>query len=270
MFAIPPLFQDSIALYLLCLLILIGGQIIYATVGFGAGMFAVTLLVILLDDLPGVVSTMLLLTWITEVLVLARGEWRHAWGKLLLVIVPPLFVGVFIGTKLLASGSGEALKIVLGVVMALAGIHFLVSDIRGRRIASQSTDATEPPRHIKPWIVAAGIPAALASGVLGACFGTGGPPIIVLFKSMKLDKRLFRATILSFFFATSISRMTTGIWLNTLGLDNVYAALWLVPGSVIGTILGAKIYKRLSEQHFARTVSLLITILGITLVLKSL
>lgn len=267
--AIPPLFHGSLLIYLLCLLILIGGQVIYATVGFGAGMFAVTLLVILLDDLQGVVSTLLLLTWITEVLVLSR-EWRYAWRKLLFVIVPPLFVGVFFGTKLLASGSGEALKIVLGIVMALAGLHFLASDIRSRRAEEDSNNASSEPRRVHPWMVGAGIPAALASGVLGACFGTGGPPIIVLFKSMKLDKRLFRATILSFFFATSVSRITTGIWLGTLGMDNVRAAIWLVPGSIIGTILGAKIYKRLSEQHFARTVSILITLLGLTLVIKSL
>ncbi|MCB9853869.1 MAG: sulfite exporter TauE/SafE family protein [Phycisphaerales bacterium] len=268
MFTIPPLFQDSIALYLLSLLILITGQIIYATVGFGAGMFAVTLLVILLKDLPGVVSTILCLTWITEVLVLSR-EWRHVWGRLLFVIVPPLFLGVWIGTKLLAAGNGEALKVALGGFVAAAGIHFLITELRGRNGTSQLDATAAKSQSIRPLMAAICIPVATMSGVLGGCFGTGGPPIIVLFKSLRLDKRTFRATLLAFFFATSISRITSGITLGTLGMTNVHAALWLAPGAVIGTILGAQIYKRLSEHHFARIVSVLITVLGLTLIVTS-
>lgn len=268
MFTIPLLFQDSILLYLLSLLILITGQIIYATVGFGAGMFAVTVLVILLDDLPGVVSTMLLLTWITEVLVLSR-EWRHIWGRLLFVIVPPLFLGVWIGTKLLAAGNGEALKMALGGFVAAAGIHFLITDIRGGNGATQLDATAARLRPIRPLMAAICIPVAMLSGILGGCFGTGGPPIIVLFKSLKFDKRTFRATILAFFFATSISRISSGIAIGTLGMNNVHAALWLAPGAVIGTILGAQIYRRLSEHHFARVVSVLITMLGLTLIVTS-
>lgn len=255
-------------LYLFCLLILIGGQIIYATVGFGAGMFSVTLMVIVLDDLPGVVSTILLLTWITEVLVLSR-EWRHAWGKLLWIIVPPLIVGAWIGTKVLASGSGEALKMTLGAFVAAAGIHFLVTDIRDRRPKHPDAAAGNGLPRIRPLLGLISVPVALASGILGACFGTGGPPVIVLFKSLKLNKRTFRATLLAFFFATSISRVTFGITEKTLGMDNVRAGLWLVPGSIVGTIIGAKVYKHLSEHHFARVVSMLIVVLGLTLVWTS-
>jgi len=266
--SIPPLFQGSVGLYLAGLAILICGQIIYATVGFGAGMFAVTLLVILLDDLPGVVSTILCLTWITEVLVLSR-EWRHAWGGLLCVIVPPLFVGVFVGTKLLAAGSGEGLKIALGAFVAAAGVHFLIMDIRNRRLAPDASAGATPRRTLRPLMIAICAPVALLSGVLGGCFGTGGPPIIVLLKSLGLDKRTFRATILAFFFATSISRISFGVTLGTLGMKHVHAALWLAPGAVVGTIIGAQVYKRLSERHFARVVSALITILGLTLIWTS-
>lgn len=268
MLSIPPLFQHSVGLYLLCLLILIGGQVIYATVGFGAGMFAVTLLVIVLEDLPGVVSTLLLLTWITEVLVLAR-EWRYAWGRLLWFMVPPLFLGVWIGTRLLASGNGEALKMTLGAFVAAAGIHFLITDLRGRRLDQPGENGGARRRAIRPLLASVGVPVSLASGILGGCFGTGGPPVIVMFKSLKLDKHTFRATLLAFFFATSLSRITAGIAVGTLTMKNVHAAIWLAPGAVIGTIIGAKIYRRLSEHHFARVVSVLITILGVTLIVTA-
>lgn len=266
---IPTLFQNSLPIYLLCLLILIGGQFIYATVGFGAGMFAVTLLVLLLDDLPGVVMTMLLLTWITEVIVLSR-EWRHAWGKMLLVIVPPTVIGLWVGTRTLAAGNGEALKFVLGAFVAVAGLYFLWSDIRAavRDASAPAPNASTiaPRRRVTPRLVALCAPIGLVSGVLGACFGTGGPPVVILFKSLGLDKRAFRATLLGLFITMSVSRITFGITEHILTLDNVHAALWLVPGSVIGTTVGAKVHGHLSEHVFARVVSVLITVLGVTLI----
>jgi len=262
---LPPLFQDSLTYYLLCLLILLGGQLIYATVGFGAGMFAVTLLVLLLGEIPGVVMTMLLLTWITEVLVLSR-EWRYAWGRLLLVIVPPTVVGLWFGTNALASGDGDALKRMLGAVVAAAGFWFLYSDFReSRRNARQGTSTANTQPQLTVAKAAASLPAGLAAGFLGALFGTGGPPVIVLFKSFGLDKRAFRATLLALFMTKSVTRASFGIYKGLLTLDHVWAAFYLIPGSVLGTIIGAKIYHRLSERHFGRAVSILIVILGLTL-----
>lgn len=266
MLELPVLFPSPIH-YVAALLILIGGQLIYATVGFGAGMFAITLLVLLLDDLHGVVMMMLLLTWTTEVLVLSR-EWRHARGRLLGWMIPPMAVGTYFGNNMLKSGDGEQLKILLGTVVAAAGLWFLFQDYRRSRAGE--VDAPDREVAITPVRAVIGAPTCFASGFLGALFGTGGPPVIIYLKSFDLPKTNFRATILSFFMGMSIARMTIAVASDNLHGADVHTAIWMLPASVIGTILGAKVYRLLSERVFAKLVSIMIVLLGLVLIATNL
>lgn len=252
--------------YYLALLILISGQLIYATVGFGAGMFAITLLVMLLGNTPGVVMMMLMVTWITEVLVLAR-EWPNARGRLLLVMIPPMMIGAFLGDWFLKKQKSEVLEFYLGVVVAAAGAWFIIQDIQRTRALAVKEESQ--PKPISLWRGAIATPFCFASGFLGAVFGTGGPPVIVYLKSFHFPKRNFRATILSFFFSMSITRVSFASWSGNLQMAHIKAALWMLPASVIGTLVGAKVYKRLSERVFARVVSVIIFILGIVLIVKA-
>ncbi len=64
----PELFP-SVTVFVLCGLVVACAQMIYATVGFGAGMFSIALLAMLLPDLAGAVAALLLLTLVTEVWV---------------------------------------------------------------------------------------------------------------------------------------------------------------------------------------------------------
>ncbi len=265
-FELPALFP-SVGHYLLALLILISGQLIYATVGFGAGMFAITLLVLLLDDLHGVVMMMLLLTWTTEVLVLSR-EWRNARGLLLVWMVPAMVVGVYFGNNVLKSGDGEQLKLLLGVVVAAAGLWFLYQDYQRRRASDE--DHKQQVTTISTLRAAIATPMCFASGFLGALFGTGGPPVIIYLKTFHMPKMNFRATILTFFMSMSVARMWIAIGSDNLTWVDVHTAVWMIPASVAGTILGAKVYSRLSEQVFASIVSVMIFLLGLILIATNL
>lgn len=265
MLELPTLFP-TVGHYVLALLILIGGQLIYATVGFGAGMFAITLLVLLLDDLPGVVMMMLLLTWTTEVMVLSR-EWRHARGKMLLWMVPPMALGTVVGTALLKSGDADKLKLLLGLVVALAGLWFLFQDYKNK--TNDLVKAAMPARPMNNIRGIIALPVCFSSGFLGAMFGTGGPPVIIYLRSFNLPKGNFRSTILAFFITMSVSRVCAaylGKGDALLTWKDFHAAAWMIPASIIGTILGAKVYSRLSERVFARIVSVMIFLLGLVLI----
>ena len=117
------LFPD-IPTFIACALIMAGAQLIYATVGFGAGMFSVTLLAMVLPELTDVVAVLLILTLVTEVSVLAR-DWRRARVRLLIGLLPTMAIGLWIGTEVLVTGDVSFLKRALGLVVAAAGLWFL-------------------------------------------------------------------------------------------------------------------------------------------------
>ena len=98
----PELYPDLLT-FIACCLIMTGAQLIYATVGFGAGMFAVALLAMILPDLAGAVAVLLILTFVTEVSVLAQA-WRETRLRLLLGLVPTMAIGLWVGTQVLLEG----------------------------------------------------------------------------------------------------------------------------------------------------------------------
>ncbi|MCP4593315.1 MAG: sulfite exporter TauE/SafE family protein [bacterium] len=254
----PELFPNP-TVYVLSLLIVAGAQLIYATVGFGAGMFSIALLALLLPDLPGTVTTLFLITLVTEVWVLCHA-WRQARLRMLLTVLPTAILGLWLGTHLLVTGEVGWLKRLLGVVVLAAGAWFLYEERRNRSEATASTSLdVGGGGRLRAW---ASLPVGLASGVLAALFGTGGPPVIILLRGYRLDKGAFRATLLWFFLLMSVLRAGGYAQAGLLTMREVVAAGWLLPGSLIGVVVGMAAHRHLSERHFARGVSVLLILLG--------
>lgn len=256
----PELFVNMPSL-VVCVLIMAGAQLIYATVGFGAGMFAVALMALVLPDLTGIVVVLLMLTFVTEVWVLAR-NWRSAKVRLLGWLVPGMVVGLWLGTRILATTDVGILKRFLGLVVIGAGLYFVIELRAGQSSASKARSETESSRKAS-WI---SLPVGLLAGLLGALFGTGGPPAIIFLRAYRLDKAAFRSTIMVFFLLMSLVRAGTYTQAGLITVDRVVAAALLLPGSVAGIVIGMVIHKRVSERQFSQAVSLLLVTLGALLV----
>lgn len=284
----PELFP-SLTSFVACCAIIAGAQLIYSAAGFGAGMFAVTLLALVLPDLAGSVATLLLLTLLIEVAVLFRA-WRSIQLRLVGPLVPGMLVGLPIGTALLALGPVDDLKRILGIVVAAAGAWFLWSGWRPARhatpqfdpaapvtpatkspsAASASTDAvnastadTTPNRPAAPWVVA--LPVGFVSGTLAGLFGTGGPPVIITLRALGLTKSAFRATLLTYFLLMSVGRSGWYLAGGLFTLDYVLAALWLLPATLVGWLAGMWLHTRVSERAFSQAVAILLLCLGLML-----
>lgn len=255
----PDLFGHPLPL-IACVLIMAGAQLIYATVGFGAGMFAVTLMAMVLPDLTGVVVVLLILTLVTEVWVLTRA-WRQARIRLVVWLVPGMAVGLWLGTRILVTTDVGLLKQFLGWVVAGAGLYFAFEN-RVRR-GTQNPEESEKclPLSVS-WI---SLPVGFLSGVLGALFGTGGPPVIIFLRACRLDKATFRSTILMYFLLMSLLRAGTYTTAALFTMDRVWAAALLLPGSIAGVIVGTVIHNRISDRLFSQVISVLLIVLGLLL-----
>jgi uncharacterized membrane protein YfcA len=252
----PDLF-GSIQQFAVCMLIMLGAQLIYATVGFGAGMFAVALMALVLPDLADIVVMLLILTLIAEISVLAR-SWRHIESRMLVWLIPGLLIGLWLGTKILIAADMSLLKQILGFVVAGTGAYFFYESRTGNQ---KQDSAGSRPRMFRGagWF---SLPVGLFSGVLGAIFGTGGPPVIVFLRACRLNKTAFRSTIMTYFLSMSILR--AGVYSTTglLTADRALAAVMLLPGTIAGIILGVILHERISERQFGYVVAILLVILG--------
>ena len=257
----PDLFPN-VGIFVVCALVVAGGQLIYATVGFGAGLFSVAILAMILPDLSGVVATLFLLILVTEVWVLLHA-WRHARMRLLLGLLPTTVLGTWLGTELLVGGDMADLKRLLGLVVMGAGAWFLYSERKPGGVLEKepptAAGAAKSPDTVKIWV---SLPAGLAAGVLGGLFGTGGPPVIILLKAYRLGKSAFRSTLLWYFFLMSIIRGTAYLRAGVLTERELIAAAYLLPASVAGALLGMVLHRRIQEVSFAVAVSVLLILLG--------
>ncbi|UCE60889.1 MAG: sulfite exporter TauE/SafE family protein [Phycisphaerales bacterium] len=255
----PELFGD-IPSFVACVLIMAAAQVIYATVGFGAGMFAVSLMALVLPNLTGVVVVLLILTFVTEVWVLAH-NWHHARIRLLGWLLPGMAVGLWTGTWILETSDVSFLKRLLGLVVIGAGVYFILES-RNRRHNQNAASGKAQLAQKTPWLT---LPLGLISGVLGAMFGTGGPPVIILLRAYGLDKAAFRSTILTYFLLMSLLRAGTYTNAGFITVDYALAAGMLLPSSLVGIIIGMIVHNRISESRFSQLVSVLLVALGILL-----
>jgi uncharacterized membrane protein YfcA len=256
----PDLF-GNLPCFIICALIMAGAQVIYATVGFGAGMFAVTLMSLVLADLRGIVVVLLIPTLATEVWVLAR-NWNRARIRLLGWLVPGMAVGLWVGTRVLDTTDVGLLKRFLGLVVVGAGLYFLLEQ-RGRQLGQHVVTSQGHPTRRASWI---SLPVGLLSGGLGAMFGTGGPPVIIFLRASRLDKAAFRSTLLMYFLLMSLLRTGTYTTAGLVTVDRALAGALLLPSSFVGIIIGMIIHNHISERVFSQVVSVLLVILGALLV----
>jgi uncharacterized membrane protein YfcA len=263
--SMPELFPGVVS-FVLCALVVAGAQFIYATVGFGAGMFSIALLALILPDLADAVAILLVPTVVTEVWVLARA-WRAARLRLLLALLPTMVVGMWLGAELLATGDVAWLKRALGIFVFAAGSWFLYQELRGdlTAIHEQPDDDSPPSVPARRRVLWVSLPTGLISGVLTGLFGTGGPPVIILLRGYRLSKGVFRSTMLSYFLIMSVVRAANYIPRGLLTLHELNAALWLLPATLLGAILGTVVHHRISERQFGIAVAVLLIFLGVTL-----
>lgn len=108
-----------------------------------------------------------------------------------------------------------------------------------------------------------------AGGVLGGFAGLSGPlpTIWATIRGWGKDERrgLFQAFSLCILSAALLWQAVSGRLTEATG----WAALLSVPGTAVGSFLGVKLYRRLSDRHFNNVILVLLAFSGLTLLWSS-
>ncbi len=230
------------------------GQFIYAAIGFGSGMVTISLLALFFGNINVFVPFFLLLCLPTELTISFKDrehiDFRRA-RKFLVFIFPGLIAGAF----LLKSAPNRSLVAWLGAIVAILAVHYLFFEEKSTFTLKNSL-----------WIPFFGS----INGLLGGVYGISGPPLIVYFKALKIDKTGFRVALLSIFLAMSIFR--TGVYaaIHLYTLPILTATILALPFALLGVLAGMQAHHRIPEHLFKQLTSILLLISGILLLWKNL
>lgn len=215
------MFGLSVAVSLVCVLVVYVGATVQASVGIGLGMLASPVLAI--AD-PAFIPAAIVVAVIPLTLSMAWAERAHLDGRGFALAVLGRLPGAVLGAVVVVAVSDDLLALLVAVSVLAA----VVASAIGWHV--RTTD---------PAIVGAG----LASGFTGTATGVGGPPMAIVYQHR--DPATMRSTI-SAFFAVGATMSLGALWLaGQIGSHELELALLIVPPVILGAVTGRMVKDRL-------------------------
>lgn len=185
-----------------------------------------------------------LLGFVLDALLLYEAR-RWANPREIRLLIASGLVGMLCGASLLIYLNVPLLKLLIGAVI----VPFAAALLLDVKIKADS-------RLLQ-------IPVGLLSGFLGGSTSVSGPPIVLFFQNRGLEKRVFRANLLVYFFLLYPLTLPA-YWFGGLLTGEVFgAALAVAPAMVGGAFLGARLVHRVDEGLFRRITLLLVIASGV-------
>ncbi len=223
------------------------------TFGMGFPLIA-TPLIALLSDVPTAVVLTLFPNICMDLYQSFNRPWQREDIRRVLPLILPGVAGIFVGTKLLATLPGPTLNLCLGLMI----LAFTVSQLMPWK-------PTLPRSNRTLWTTAAGVVAGVIGGVTNVF-----SPVAIYFYAMELEKAAFVQSLGAAFLAFKLTQVATTyhfeLWTGTLAM----LSLPLAVIALSGYWCGRRIQVRLPETTFRKAVLVILSVAGVSLVLRSL
>ncbi len=225
--------------------------VIFGITAFGAALFTVPLLSQFFP-LDFVLPLSVLLD-VSAALALGTRFSREADKSELKLMVPTCFIGAVLGVTLLVNLPRAATIAALGVFLIAYGAHALH---RGGKASIVG----------RGWAPVSG----LAGGVLGTLFGIGAPPYAIYLSRRKTDLRAYRATLSNMVLFSVSIRALVFLASGLMLADRLIGFVMLAPFALAGLWVGNRLQRRISREATLRLVSVLLLLIGASLIYRAL
>ena len=225
--------------------------IIFGISAFGAALFTVPALSYLYP-LDFVLPLCVLLDVAASIAIGTRFS-RESDKQELLWMAPACLIGAVLGVTLLVSLPRQATLVSLGAFLLAYGIYMLRQGATAHPISRR-------------WAPVAGF----AGGAMGTLFGIGAPPYAIYLSRRLAGKEALRATL------SNMVMLSTGIraLVFTVGglmlADHLIMFAILLPFALLGLWFGNRIHSRISREQVARVISVVLMLIGASLIVRSL
>lgn len=238
-------------IYLAAFFILLLAYFIRGITGFGSGLIAIPLLAHFLP-LTFVVPLVLVLDFIASVVLSRHTRLQVRWDEIR-DLVPASIVGILIGAFLLVNLPREPLLVGLALFVIFFGLRYLFN--------------VHSEKPISRWW---SLPTGLSGGLIGAMFGTGGPPFVVYLSHRLHDKTQLRGTLSGLFMLDGALRIVTFLFMGLLlQTDMLTSILLAVPLLGLGLYLGNRVHLGITRRQQLAVIGLLLLGSGGSLLWKA-
>jgi uncharacterized membrane protein YfcA len=227
-------------------LIIFVGSLLQGLAGFGGALVSMPL--ILLYAEPKWAAPVVVLCYtinrVPAMFVLRKDlMWDHS-----LLLIAAAIPGALLGGLLLKSMEPGLIMKIMGTVLILFSAYKVIAP-EFKLLFS------------KIWA----IPTGLLSGILGAAFGTDGPPVVVYAALKHWSKEQVIGMLQSFFLFTNFV-VVGSYWVHGLLTASVLKVSGVgAPFAVVGILLALKINRRMSQRRFEVILSVVIGLMGVFL-----
>ena len=237
--------------YLAAFLILLFAYFLRGITGFGSGLIAIPLLAHLLP-LTFVVPMVLVLDFVASIVLSSHTRLQVHWDEIR-SLIPTSIVGILAGSVMLVSLPREPLLVSLGLFVIFFGLRYVFN--------------VHSEKPISRWW---SVPTGLIGGLIGALFGTGGPPYVVYLSHRLHDKTRLRGTLSGLFLLDGAFRLVTFLSLGLLLQADMLSALLMgLPVMAIGLYLGNKVHLGISHRQQLAVIGSLLLVSGGSLLWKA-
>lgn len=167
-------------------------------------------------------------------------QWKHV-----LRMLPPAFLGIVAGWRIMELVTDSQLKRLIGlIVLAMLAIHFWRTRMQGE----------EAPIPTQWWFAAT---LGFAAGVTTMMANAAGPVMVVYLLAMRLPKLAFVGTSAWFFFAVNWLKVPFSAHLALTTGESVTLALTMLPLIVAGSVAGIFLLRYIPQKVFNSLIQLL-------------
>lgn len=181
---------------------------------------------------------------------------RHADWATLVRLIPAVVAGVALGAVFLALADDGSVRKVIGVILLLVITFTLWQRARGPRGTG----------------TAAGAVARSSYGALGGfttmVANAGGPVMSMYFLAARFPVKAFLGTAAWFFAVINLAKVPVSIGLGLITPGTLVLDVFLVPGVIVGALVGRRIATRMKQSTFDWAV-IVCTVLGAVYLLVS-
>jgi uncharacterized protein len=163
-------------------------------------------------------------------------DWRRVW-----LLLAGAVVGLPLGLWVLTSLPENLARAAISILVLTMCFVLLAGWRLGREV------------HGAPANVGVGLLSGLANAP-----GMGGLPIVPFFAAQPMPTPVFRATLIAYFPLLDLYSAPLYFWAGLVSWDTLWAALWLLPLTILGNWLGGRHFFSTDPQEFRRFAVLLL------------
>ncbi len=220
--------------------------------GFGASLGALSLPLMASQASLDEALAILLPLLIAIDLVGIRRFLKNANWRILKLILPAAFVGMFLGMVLFTVITPKALTLWVGIFIMLFLIQMLVTSHFDLREAKPY-----------PWL---GRLMALISGFTGFLAHNGGPPMTIYMLREKLSPIVYASTLGIFFTFVNFGKLGPYAYLDLLNFKQLATSVILLPCVPVGVYLGFYLAEKISMKWYYRIVQFFLLVASVKLI----